>query len=70
MRYLGKRWVPLQYPFIAGLENCIVEIQEAEMDLLQGRITWTFAQIDTTKIEAYRPATDELPAPAVPILIT
>ena len=70
LRYLGKRWVPLQYPYIAGLEDCVVEIQNAEVDLLGGRITWTFNVIDTDKIEAYDPEVNELPEPTQPPLIT
>ena len=69
LRYLGKRWVPLQYPDIAGLEDCIVEIQGAEVDLLHGRVVFTFALVDTTTIESYNPTTDELPAPVAPTLI-
>ncbi|MGY3607681.1 MULTISPECIES: hypothetical protein [unclassified Bradyrhizobium] len=70
LRYLGKRWVPLQYPFIAGLEDCVVEIQNADVDLLGGRIVWSFNVIDPDRIEAYNPAIDELPQPAQPPLIT
>lgn len=70
LRYLGKRWISLQYPFVAGLENCVVEIQGAETDLLRGRVVFTFNLIDPATIESYNAATDELPAPVVPTLIT
>jgi hypothetical protein len=69
LRYLGKRWVRLQYP-VAGFEDCVVEIQNAETDLLGGRIVWTFNVVDTDKIEAYDPNVDELPEPVQPPLIT
>ena len=69
LRYLGLRWVPLQYPDIAGLADCIVEIRGAEVDLLRGRITFTFALVDVDRIEAYDPTVDELPAPFVPALV-
>jgi hypothetical protein len=70
LRYLGERWLKLQYPFVAGLEDCVVEIRNAEVDLLRGRITWTFALVDTDRIEAYDASTDEIPAPVAPALIT
>lgn len=69
LHYLGKRWVGLQYPYIAGLEDCVIEIQDAQTDLLNGSITWTFALVNTATIESYVAATDEMPAPVVPALI-
>lgn len=45
-RYFGKRWMPLQYPTIAGLEDCVVEIQSVKTDLLNGRITFEWKKID------------------------
>lgn len=65
MRYLGRRWVQLQYPFVSGLQDCVVEIQNAEVDLLAGRIVWTFSLIGND-IDAYNPAIDDGAAPAVP----
>ncbi|WP_316188330.1 MULTISPECIES: phage tail protein [unclassified Bradyrhizobium] len=66
LRYLGRRWVPIQYPFVSGLQNNVVEIQNAEVDLMRGRILWQFSLIATDTIEAYDPATDEGGAPASP----
>lgn len=66
LRFLGRRWVPLQYPFVSGLQNCVVEIQNAEVDLKRGRIVWQFIRISPDKIEAYNPATDEGTPPLVP----
>lgn len=65
LRHLGKRWVPVQYPFVSGLQDCVVEIQNAEVDLLAGRITWDFIRISPSTIEAYTPA-DEGSPPVVP----
>jgi hypothetical protein len=65
LRYLGKRWVPLQYPFVSGLQDCVVEIQAAEIDLMAGRIVWNFITIAGATIEAYNPATDEGAKPVV-----
>lgn len=65
LRYLGKRWVPVQYPFVSGLQDSIVEIQNAEVDLMAGRISWDFILIEPSVIEAYDPD-DELPPPSVP----
>jgi hypothetical protein len=67
LNYLGKRWVPVQYPFVSGLQDCVVEIQNAEVDLLAGRIVWDFIRIEPDTIEAYVPATDEGSTPVVPL---
>jgi hypothetical protein len=66
LRYLGKRWVPVQYPFVSGLQDCVVEIQNAEVDLLAGRIVWDFIRIAPDTIEAYDPDEDEGTAPTAP----
>lgn len=66
LRYLGKRWVPLQYPFVSGLQNCVVEIQGAEVDLMAGRINWNFIRIEPDTIEAYDPTADQGSTPVVP----
>lgn len=66
LRYLGHRWVPLQYPFVSGLQDCVVEIQDVQIDLARGRITWTFIRIEPQFIEAYNPASDQGGAPVVP----
>lgn len=65
LRYLGKRWIPLKYPFVSGLQDCVVEIQNAEVDLMAGRIVWQF-NIIGNDIEAYDPSTDEGSTPVVP----
>jgi hypothetical protein len=53
MRYLGKRWVKIQYPFVNGLEDCVVEIQDrAEVDLLGGRVTFNWNLIDPVALAA------------------
>lgn len=62
---LGKRWVKLKYPFVSGLQDCVVEIQSAELDLMAGRINFNFNLIGDD-IEAYDPATDEGAAPVIP----
>lgn len=66
LRYLGKRWVRLQYPFVSGLQDCVVEIQNAEVDLMAGRIVWEFIRIAPDEIEAYDPDTDEGAPPVTP----
>jgi hypothetical protein len=44
--YIGKRWVPLDFTRgPRGLQNCVVEIQSAEVNILAGRITWSFIRI-------------------------
>jgi hypothetical protein len=52
-RYLGKRWVKIQYPFVRGLEDCVVEIQDrAEVDLLGGTVTFNWNLIDPIALAA------------------
>jgi hypothetical protein len=65
LRYLGKRWVPIQYPFVSGLQNSVVEIQSAEVDLMAGNIVWNFNLIGSN-IESYNPSTDQGAAPVIP----
>lgn len=51
LRYLGKRWVKVQYPFLADLEDCVVEIQPSpKIDLLAGRVTFTWHLVDPAKL--------------------
>lgn len=53
MRYLGKRWVKIQYPFVRGLEDCVVEIQDkTEVDLLGGKVTFSWNLIDPVALAA------------------
>ncbi|WP_316165409.1 MULTISPECIES: phage tail protein [unclassified Bradyrhizobium] len=69
LRYLGRRWVPIKYPFISGLQDNVVEIQSAEVDLKRGRITWQFSLIATSEIEAFDPGADANTPPVVPPII-
>lgn len=41
MRYRGKRWIKLQFP-LPGIEDCVIEVQSLEADLLGGTVTITF----------------------------
>lgn len=52
MRWLGKRWVRLQFPLIAHLHDCFIEIQDAETDLMAGRVTFTWALVDPATLAA------------------
>jgi hypothetical protein len=70
LRYLGQRWVSLQYPFVSGLQACVVEIQDAEVDILAGKIIWQFIRIQPDTIEAYNPAIDEGAPPVIPPPVT
>lgn len=65
LKAFGSRWVNLKYPFVSGLQDSVVEIQSAELDLMAGRITFTFNLIGDD-IEAYDPVTDEGTAPVIP----
>ncbi|MBW7967588.1 phage tail protein [Bradyrhizobium sp. BR 10261] len=53
MRYLGKRWIKVQFPVVSGLEDCVVEIQpNAEVDLLGGRVTLNWNLVDVAALTA------------------
>ena len=52
MRWLGKRWVRLRLPGISGLEDCVVEIQDAETDLMGGTVTFKWNLVDTEALLA------------------
>jgi hypothetical protein len=63
---IGERWVALKYPFVSGLQDCVVEIQPSpEIDLMNGRVTFNFNLIGND-IEAYDPETDEGTPPVIP----
>lgn len=44
-RYAGERWIALQFPF-PGLEDCIIEVQDFQYDVLAGRVTIKFITVD------------------------
>lgn len=53
MRYLGKRWIKVQFPTVAGLEDCVVEIQDkGQVDLLAGRVTFNWNLVDPVALAA------------------
>jgi hypothetical protein len=66
LRALGERWVAVQYPHVFGLQDCVVEIQDAEIDLQAGCVTFTYSRVALGAIEAYDPYTDEGSPPTVP----
>ncbi|MBR0695941.1 hypothetical protein [Bradyrhizobium lablabi] len=56
MRYLGRRWVKVQFPSyakrLAG-RTCVIEIQDkARVDLLGGRVTFNWILVDPAKLTA------------------
>lgn len=63
---LGERWIRIQFPIVAGLEDAIVEIQKADVDLMSGRVTFEWVKVDPDTIDAWTPATEEGEAPVVP----
>ncbi|MBN9007233.1 MAG: hypothetical protein J0H40_17685 [Rhizobiales bacterium] len=70
LKALGKRWVRLQYPFISGLQDCVVEIQDGtQIDLMAGQITFKFNRIAPDEIEAYDPEADEGTIPTPPPIV-
>lgn len=53
LRYIGKRWVKLQFTNgPRGLQNCVIEIQSAEIDMLAGRVSFKFNTVDTVALGA------------------
>lgn len=53
LRYLGKRWVRVQYPEVAGLEDCVIEIQDgSDVDVLAGRVTLNWILVDPVALAA------------------
>lgn len=51
-RYLGKRWVKVQNPFVVGLEDAVIEIQSYSIDLLAGQITLQYITVDPAALLA------------------
>lgn len=52
LRYLGRRWVKVQFPIINGLADCVVEIQDqAQVDLLAGTVTFNWNLVDVAALE-------------------
>lgn len=66
LRYLGERWVAIQYPFVSGLQDSVVEIQSAKVNWKRGSISWSFILVLPEEIESYDPDNDEGTAPVVP----
>ncbi|BAL76012.1 phage tail protein [Bradyrhizobium cosmicum] len=53
LRYLGKRWIKVQFPRIRGMEDCVVEIQDkGETDLLGGKVTLNWNLVDVAALTA------------------
>ena len=66
---IGQRWVRVQYPYLSGMQDCVVEIQDGtEIDVLGDWIKFNFIRILPPAIEAYDPNVDEgrLPVPLPP----
>jgi hypothetical protein len=67
LKAIGERWVRLQYPYLSGLQDCVVEIQDGtEIDLLGGWCRFNFLRIAPDTIEAYDPAPMKAPPPVPP----
>ncbi|MHC2578236.1 hypothetical protein ACVI1J_009673 [Bradyrhizobium diazoefficiens] len=57
MRYLGKRWIKVQFPEVRGLEDCVIEVQDGgEIDLLNGRVTFNWILVDPAALAALKPS--------------
>ncbi|MCK1503854.1 phage tail protein [Bradyrhizobium sp. 18] len=51
-RWIGKRWVRMQFSAVDGLQDCVIEIQSASINILAGRITFNFNTVDTVALAA------------------
>lgn len=52
-RYLGERWIKLQFPTVRGLEDCVIEIQDkSELDVLAGTVTLNWNKVDPVALAA------------------
>lgn len=58
LRGLGERYIRLQISEIAALNDLVIEITSAEIDLSTMRVTFNFVSADTN-IDAWDPATEE-----------
>jgi hypothetical protein len=64
LRGLGERWVGLQYPFIDGLEDAVVEVQKATIDLKAGKVVFEWILVDPATIDDWTSVSEEDEAPA------
>jgi hypothetical protein len=46
LRYAGERWIKLQFPPFPGLEDCVIEVQDFQADILGGTVTIKFITIN------------------------
>lgn len=63
---LGERWVRLQYPLIAGLEDIVVEIQNVKVNLPGRMVTFDWVIVNPNAIDAWDPAAEEGKEPPNP----
>lgn len=64
LAFLGKRWIRLQYD-LDGLEDCIIEVRKAQVDLMAGRVSFDWHIINANAIDAWDAATEEGTPPPV-----
>lgn len=62
----GQRWIRVQYPDIEGLEDVVIEIKNAEFDLVGAKCTFDWKIINPNSIDAWDPATEEGRIPVLP----
>lgn len=53
-RWFGKRWVKMQFSAVNGLQDCVIEIQSASINIMAGRITFNFNTVDAEAIAQRR----------------
>lgn len=52
MRWLGQRWLRLQFPSVAGLEDCVIEVHDAQTDLMTGQVSFDWCLVDPDALAA------------------
>lgn len=62
---LGERWVRLQYPFIAGLEDAVIELSNVRVSISSASVSFDWIVIDPATIDAWSTA-EQGEAPPVP----
>jgi hypothetical protein len=63
----GERWVRIQYPYVQGLEDAVIEIQKVNIDILKGRLSFSWILVDPDTIDLFDPVTEEGEAPSVTV---
>lgn len=62
----GERWVNLEFPLVAGLEDAVVELSGGGIDFKSGRVTFEWQKINPDEIDAWDEDAEEGMPPSNP----